>query len=96
MSCPGADGKRTRIVETRGASVVQWDYDYDALGRLRRERRSGVFARDVSYTYDADSNRVSETDNLTSSTKQYFYYAHSQLPLPFNGVRGKMLGCLCW
>ncbi|MFC1600738.1 RHS repeat domain-containing protein [Candidatus Sumerlaeota bacterium] len=74
----GVSGNRTRIVETRGIDMVQWDYEYDELGRLTREQRSGVYARDVSYTYDKDSNRKTETDNLRSSVKEHFYYDGTQ------------------
>lgn len=75
----GVDGTRIGATETRGTEVVTWAYRYDLLGRLTRETRtSSSQPRDVSYTYDSDGNRLTETDELLGSsnpnrTKQYFY-----------------------
>ncbi len=80
----GTDGNRLGIIETRGTDIINWRYEYDALGRLTREiRHAGDNTtppvRDVSYTYDEDSNRTSLTDHLNANESiVYTCYAGSQ------------------
>ena len=76
----GDDGNRIGAIETRGTEVVKWDYEYDELGRLTAEKRDygndSSYERNVSYTYDADSNR--KTEVTTGESKEYFYAAGTQ------------------
>ena len=88
----GSDGNRIGVIERRNNSYVTWEYEYDELGRLTSEKRATKFVdlndnmhildgdrtRHVTYTYDVDSNRKSETDELASSTKDYYYESNSQ------------------
>ncbi|MFC1600739.1 RES domain-containing protein, partial [Candidatus Sumerlaeota bacterium] len=79
----GVDGQRVGVLEKRkNQADVKWDYEYDELGRLKVEKRDvnndASFERHVSYTYDCDSNRKTETDELTSIVKEYFYFANTQ------------------
>ena len=89
----GDDGNRIGIIETRGTDVWSWAYEYDALGRLVSEKYApgdwyddganavlipdAERARDVSYTYDADSNRRLETDELAGTQRRYLYEGQS-------------------
>ena len=77
-----SDGTRTGVLETRGSTDVQWDYEYDELGRLVAERRDAdddsSYEYEVEYSYDVDSNRTSEYFKHTSTTRSYVYEANSQ------------------
>src|SRR5262245_20295885 len=67
-------GNRTRVVEEGGIRVT---WTYDNLNQLRRERRSGANAYDITYTYDAARNRRTELEGATRTT--YVYDAANQL-----------------
>ena len=77
-----SDGTRTGVLETRGSTDVQWDYEYDELGRLVAERRDanddGSYEYEVEYSYDVDSNRTSEYFKHTNTTRTYAYVTGTQ------------------
>ena len=70
------DGNRLSAVETRDSEVATWDYTYDRLGRLEREQRtdSEGLGRDITYTYDADSNRVGADNALDDDLDETYTY----------------------
>ena len=82
------DGSRIAATEIDAdGDESHWDYQYDPLGRLVRERfdadNNGSYAdpgdRDIVYAYDADSNRVSMSDMLDSTaSRTYSYYTGTQ------------------
>ena len=80
-----SDGTRTGVLETRGSSDVQWDYEYDELGRLTAERRDAnddsSYEYQVEYAYDEDSNRVSE-EFLHSGALRTYAYEEDPGPVP--------------
>ena len=70
------DGNRLSAIETRDSGVATWDYTYDRLGRLEREQRtdSEGLGRDITYTYDADSNRVEADNALNDDLDETYTY----------------------
>jgi len=48
-------------------------FNYDNRNRLTRELRSGSNPYDVSYTYDAGSNRLTKVDGVNGLTTYYTY-----------------------
>jgi RHS repeat-associated protein len=55
-------GRITQREERIGGSVVTWEYTYNAVGRLTSVRKDGAVVE--SYTYDANGNRLGETNAL--------------------------------
>jgi RHS repeat-associated protein len=69
-----ADGLRTQVVEADGSTVT---YTYDGAHRLVGEIRTGTAPYSISYTLDAEGNRLSQTVNGVTTT--FSYNADDQL-----------------
>jgi RHS repeat-associated protein len=72
-------GNRTRVDYLDGGFTV---YEYDDLDRLIRESQrdaTDTLTLDASYTYDAVGNRLTSTDELTSSVTEYSYDSGDRL-----------------
>jgi len=58
-----------------GEDDVEWQYQYDALGRLVVEQKDadedGLFECRVEYSYDADSNRTEERIYTTAGVLSF-------------------------
>jgi RHS repeat-associated protein len=63
-----AVGNRTRVAEVNGDRVT---WSYDNTYQLRRERRSGANAYDITHTYDAVGNQTLKTDSGARTTYSY-------------------------
>jgi RHS repeat-associated protein len=59
-------GRITNKVETIQGTITQWDYSYEAAGRLQQVQRDGLIAS--SYTYDTNGNRRTWTTSAGSLT----------------------------
>ena len=91
-------GRITRKVEALGAATNTWDYTYDLAGRLTTVALNGSAYE--SYTYDANSNRltVEKSNGTTSATYDdqdrlltygpwtYTYTANGELATKTNGT----------
>jgi len=61
-------GNPTGMVLSNGDRVT---WTYDSLDRLTREQRDGANAYDITYTYDATSNRLTKLASGTTTTYSY-------------------------
>jgi RHS repeat-associated protein len=61
-----------RVEEIEGERIV-WDYRYDELGRLVEVKRNGTLVE--AYTYDANGNRISETNVFKGVTDMAYTYS---------------------
>ena len=61
-------GNPAGMVLSNGDRVT---WSYDSLYRLTREQRSGANAYDITYTYDATSNRLTKLASGTTTTYAY-------------------------
>ncbi|MDF1552997.1 MAG: RHS repeat-associated core domain-containing protein [Deferrisomatales bacterium] len=55
-------GRIQQRVETIAGETITWDYQYDLVGRLEKVWKDGVLVEE--YGYDANGNRISETNIL--------------------------------
>ena len=67
-------GRIKRRVETIQGSVITWDYAYDNLGNLKEAQQNGSVVE--SYTYDANGNRLTETNVLRGISNQTYTYSN--------------------
>jgi len=61
-------GNPTRVAEAGG---IRNTWTYDKIYQLRRERRNGATAYDVTHSYDAVGNRLVKNDSGTRTTVSY-------------------------
>lgn len=61
-------GLRTQVTEADGSVVT---YGYDEMNRLISEVRTGSFAYDIAYQYDAVSNRTQMVENGVTTAYTY-------------------------
>jgi len=68
-----ADGRVTVAMENQGGATHEYDYTYDADGRLLKETidPNSSSPRTLSYAYDLAGNRVASTDSGAPSAQQY-------------------------
>jgi RHS repeat-associated protein len=66
-------GRTIRRSEAIGGETIEWGYAYDAAGRLVEVTRNGALAE--AYTYDANGNRLTETNAPRGITGKSFSYS---------------------
>ena len=66
-------GRIVQRVEQIQGETITWDYAYDELGRLIEVKRNGNIVE--SYAYDANGNRISETNTFKSVTDMAYTYS---------------------
>ena len=66
-------GRIIHRIEDMGVSTTTWDYAYDGLGRLTEAKKDGTVAE--SYAYDADGNRIAETNTFKNITGMPYTYS---------------------
>jgi RHS repeat-associated protein len=67
-------GRITRRVENIQGSTITWDYAYDQLSRLIEVKQNDSVVE--SYTYDANGNRLVETNVLRGISNQAYTYSN--------------------
>ncbi len=70
-------GRIVRKVEYMQDAVMVWDYGDDELGRLSTVKQNNALVE--SYSYDADGNRLTETNDLRYTNKTYTYSAEDHV-----------------
>jgi RHS repeat-associated protein len=60
-------------VESIQGDTITWNYSYDELGRLTEAKKNGTVVE--SYTYDANGNRISETNVFKGITDMAYTYS---------------------
>ncbi len=66
-------GRIVQRVENIQGETITWDYSYDELGRLIEVKRNGTVVE--VYTYDANGNRISETNTFKGVTDMAYTYS---------------------
>jgi len=66
-------GKITQKVENIEGTAITWDYSYDGVGRLIEAKKDGVVVE--SYAYDANGNKISETNALRGIVNRSHTYS---------------------
>ncbi len=61
-----------RVEQIQGETIT-WDYAYDELGRLIEVKRNGTVVE--AYTYDANGNRILETNVFKGVTDMTYTYS---------------------
>ena len=64
-------GRIVQKIDNMQGAAITWDYAYDTLGRLTEVKQNNVVVE--SYTYDADGNRLTESNDLRGVNKSYSY-----------------------
>jgi len=70
-------GRIMQKIEFMQDTAMIWDYGYDELGRLSTVKQNNVTVE--RYSYDADGNRLTETNDLRYTNKTFTYSAEDHV-----------------